>query len=446
MNAETQSWSTHLISLLYLVFIGVLFSWADRSNTLVLFILFGGSFLGYALLLYQKNVSFNYLIGVGVIAHLLAFFFIPYLSPDCYRFLWDGALTWSGKNPVDHLPQDIIQQDPYTTNSYFRELYSGLTDLSRRHYTCYPTVNQWYFVVANTFSNSVAVNLLVLKALIYLTQLVGLRYIIKILEHFKMDPKKAFILALNPLWLVETVGNLHFEGVMLSFFVIGLYFLIKEKWVLASLFLAFAIHVKLVPIVLLPFLFRYLGWAKSAVVYSITGVFIALLAIVYLRLDNYMNFLNSLELYFRAFEFNSSIYHHYLQYGKDIYGWLRTDIYGERMSRLGMYVILAVAFFGGKRDFKTMASYMTVGLVLYYLFATTVHPWYVLTILGLSVFTRFSFGIIWSGLIFMTYVAYGDWPKDTDTFFWMVQIEYAILLAVMLYELIWRKPVLRFAA
>ena len=159
-----------------------------------------------------------------------------------------------------------------------------------------------------------------------------------------------------------------------------------------------------------------------------------------------MNFLNSLELYFRAFEFNSSIYHHYLQYGKDIYGWLRTDIYGERMSRLGMYVILAVAFFGGKRDFKTMASYMIVGLVLYYLFATTVHPWYVLTILGLSVFTRFSFGVIWSGEIFMTYAAYGDWPKDTDTFFWMVQIEYAILLAVMLYELIWRKPVLRFAA
>jgi hypothetical protein len=158
-----------------------------------------------------------------------------------------------------------------------------------------------------------------------------------------------------------------------------------------------------------------------------------------------MNFLDSLELYFRVFEFNSFFYHHYLEYGKGIYGWYRTALYSENLSRLATFLILCLAFFGGRRDFKKMMVYMIFGLTIYYFFATTIHPWYVLTILGLSVFTHFSFGIIWSGLIFMTYAAYGIYPKDTDTFFWIVQSEYIILLAVILYELIRKKPLLRFA-
>ncbi|MCR9173007.1 MAG: DUF2029 domain-containing protein [bacterium] len=445
MNAGTNSWSTHFISLLYLVFIGALFSWVGRANTTVLFTLYGGSFLGYVLLLYKKNVSFNYLIGVGLIAHLTAFFFLPNLSPDYYRFLWDGAITWTGKNPFDHLPKDLILQDEYKSAPYMQELYSGITELSQRHYTCYPTINQGYFVIANAFSNSVTVNLIVLKSLIFITQIIGLRYLLKILEHFRLSRKKMFILALNPLWLIETMGNVHFEGVMLSFFVIGLYFLIQQKWIWAALFLAFAIHVKLIPLVLLPFLLRYLGWQKSAFVYSATGIFVVLLAIVYLRLDNYMNFLNSLDLYFHAFEFNSFLYYHYLQYGKDIYGWFRTDIYGENLSKMGMFITLCLAFFGGKRDFVSMLNYMIFGLTVYYLFATTVHPWYVITILGLSIFTRFSFGIVWSGLIFITYAAYGYWSKGSDTFFWLIQLEYLILLGVMAYELISKRTLLRFA-
>ena len=86
---------------------------------------------------------------------------------------------------------------------------------------------------------------------------------------------------------------------------------------------------------------------------------------------------------------------------------------------------------------------MIFGLLIYYLFATTVHPWYVITILGLSIFTRFSFGIIWSGLIFITYAAYGDLDKDVLRL--LIHIEYGILLAVALYEIIGKRPLLRLA-
>ncbi|MDB3906519.1 hypothetical protein OAK35_03720 [Crocinitomicaceae bacterium] len=443
MNAGANSWSTHFISLLYLVFIGVLFSWTDRANSVVLLSLFGGSFIAYITLLYQRNISFNYLAGVGLIASFTAFFFVPNLSPDSYRFLWDGAISWMGQNPLESTPEFLMSQPHYSNNAYLQELYTGLSGLSKRNFTCYPSVNQMYFVVANTFSDSVAVNLFVLRLLIFGTQLVGIRYLVKLLAHFNISRKKALILVLNPLWMLETVGNLHFEGVMLSFLIIGFYFLVKEKWLFAAIFIAFAIHVKLIPIVLLPFMLRYLGWYRSTILYSLVGIFCVLLAGIYFGPSNYVNFKASLTLYFESFEFNSLIYHHYIHYGEQIYGYLPTHIYGTQLSRLGMFLIFCIAFYGGRSDFQTMMTRMIFGLLIYYLFATTVHPWYVITILGLSIFTRFSFGIIWSGLIFITYAAYGDLDKDVLRL--LIHIEYGILLAAALYEIIGKRPLLRLA-
>jgi len=442
MNAKAQPWSTHLISLLYLVFVGVLFSWSDESSYSLLFLLFGGSFLGYLLLLYKRDVDFNYLIGVGFIAHLLAFIFGPHLSPDSYRFLWDGAITWMGENPLDSIPNELIHQERFANNEYTRSLYNGITELSKNNYTCYPTVNQFYFVAAN-ISNSVTINLIVLKLLVFITQLFGLFYLWKLLKHFKLSQKKIFIIALNPLWIIETIGNIHFEGVMLSFLLIACYFLVKEKWIPGALFLAFAIHIKLVPLVLLPFFFRYLGWIKSILVYTVTMSIVVILALVYIRTDNYLNFLQSLTLYFESFEFNSLIYHHYINYGLDIFGYYPTKIYGAYLSKWGAILILGLAVFGGKMDFQAMATRMIFGMMIYYLFATTVHPWYILTILGLSVFTKFSFGIVWSGLIFMTYAVYSDWHEDTVQL--LIHFEYAVLLGVAIYELIRKKPLLQFA-
>lgn len=441
MNASAQSWSTHLISLFYLIFTGVLFAWSDRADFVALMSIFGLSFITYVLLLYQKRAAFTYLVGVGLIAHCMAFFFSPHLSPDSYRFLWDGAITLLGENPFDKTPTDIISNQKYLNEQHLQELYWKLSDLSKENYTCYPTINQFYFVAASTFSSSVPVNIFVLKSLIFITQLAGLRYLLKLLQHFKISPKKLLILALNPLWLIETVGNLHFEGVMLSFLIIGCYFLVKQRWILGAVFIAFAIHVKLLPLVLLPFLLRYLGWGRSVLVYSVVGISVALLALVYLDVDNYQNFLSSLKLYFQSFEFNSLIYHHYIEYGYTIYGFYPTNTFGTNLSRISTFLIICLAFYGGKYDFQTMATRMIFGLLIYYLFATTVHPWYIITILGLSVFTRFTFGIIWSGLIFMTYASYSE--MDAESFRILIHLEYAILLLTVLYELIWKRPLLK---
>lgn len=433
-------YTTHLISFVYLVFTTILYAWSDRADFPVLISVYGVCFFSYVLILYQKNTSLTYLTFIAVFAHLPAFFFLPNLSPDSYRFLWDGAVTFAGQNPFDSTPNELIQKDLFSSRAYFRELFNGLSDLSRANYTCYPTVNQFYFVVANTFSNNITINLTVLKLLILGTQLLGVRYLYRLLQHFGLPTRRLFLILLNPLWLIETLGNLHFEGVMLSFLIIGFYFLVKKKWFPAAIFLALAIHIKLIPLVLLPFLLRYLGWGRSAFVYAATGMIVMGLGWVYLRPDNYHNFLESLQLYFNSFEFNSLIYHHYIQYGYSIYGFFPTNTFGTNLSRIVTFLILCVAFYGGRYDFQKMATRMIFGLLVYYLFATTVHPWYVLTLLGLSVFTRFSFGIVWTGLIFLTYASYGN--LDTETLRLLIHLEYAVLILVVGYELIRKRPLL----
>jgi len=431
---------THLISLVYLICTTALFAWSDRSNFPVLISLFTESFVAYLILLHQKNTQISYLALVAVLAHIPAFFFMPNLSPDSYRFLWDGALTLSGENPLDTIPRELMSSEPYASSFYYKELYQNITDLSKNNFTCYPTVNQFYFAIANLFSNNVSVNLFVLKFLIFCTQALGLLYLWRLLKLLKINVKRVFIVALNPLWLTETVGNLHFEGVMLSFLIMALYFLVKKQWFWAAILFAGAVHIKLIPIVLLPFLLRYLGWRRSFLFYGITGGLIFGLSLVYMRPDNYQNFLDSLQLYFSSFEFNSLIYHNYMEYGRSLYGFYPTEKYEFDLPGIAALLMLCIAFYGGRYSFKVMATRMIFGLLIYYLFATTVHPWYVLTILGLSVFTNYSFGIIWSGLIFLTYASYGAFDKETLRL--IIHIEYAVLLVATTIEIFFRRPII----
>jgi hypothetical protein len=75
---------------------------------------------------------------------------------------------------------------------------------------------------------------------------------------------------------------------------------------------------------------------------------------------------------------------------------------------------------------------MLAVLLLYLLLATTVHPWYIATLVALATFTTFTFPYIWSALLIVTYATY-----LTSTYtenLWFVAMEYALLFLALFLE------------
>ncbi|GAB3811037.1 hypothetical protein GCM10028895_00820 [Pontibacter rugosus] len=76
---------------------------------------------------------------------------------------------------------------------------------------------------------------------------------------------------------------------------------------------------------------------------------------------------------------------------------------------------------------------MATALTIYFLLATTVHPWYLTTLLALTVMSNFRFTIAWTGLAILTYAAY-----RTSTYqesLWLVALEYSIVFIWLIIEL-----------
>ena len=95
--------------------------------------------------------------------------------------------------------------------------------------------------------------------------------------------------------------------------------------------------------------------------------------------------------------------------------------------------ILTVTFLEKNFNWQNLFEKMLFAIYFYLAFATIVHPWYVTLPVMLCLFTRFRFPILWSGLIFLTYINY-----SYDEYFenlWMVGIEYVLVFSFLIYEL-----------
>ena len=72
-------------------------------------------------------------------------------------------------------------------------------------------------------------------------------------------------------------------------------------------------------------------------------------------------------------------------------------------------------------------------LTAYYLLATTVHPWYITSLVLISLFTGYRYPVVWSISIMLSYAAYRTVPYSENL--WLVSLEYVILFSYMGYEM-----------
>ena len=376
----------------------------------------------------------NLFIGLAILLRLGLIFSFPNLSDDIYRFIWDGQLIINGQNPFDYLPSELITAD-HKIPGISRELYEQLN--SPEYYTIYPPIAQLVNVIAVALSPSNWWgSAVVMKCFLFGFEIGSILLIRKLLEHFQMDPGNVLYYALNPLIVIEVVGNLHFEGGMIFFFLLGFYLLVKQKWDWAAVAMAGAVAAKLLPLLFMPFLIKRLGWLKSLRFFTIMGLVLLVLFLPLINGAFLQNFGDSLNLYFRRFEFNASIYYIFRWIGYQTVGHNLIKVIGPRLAFVVLVVVVLAGLLENAKQWKSYPLMCLLAISTYLFMGTTIHPWYVSLPLVMCLFTPYRFPVLWSGVIMLTYInySYSDYYENL----WIVGLEYLLVFGFLLFE-VWKK-------
>jgi uncharacterized membrane protein len=377
----------------------------------------------------RREIGFFFVVAVLLRLALVAA--MPQLSDDVYRFIWDGRLWTQGISPFAQLPAHYLQAGQEVPG-LTRALYDQLN--SPAYYTIYPPLAQAIFGLGVwLFPGSLYGSTVVMKSVLFLFELGTLWILPKLLRQLKLPARNVLIYALNPLIILELVGNLHFEGVMLFFLLAALWLMLeKRRWLSAVLF-GLSAAAKLLSLLFLPLFLRALGW-KRLIGYSALAVgLLALLFWPFLRGPGLDHFTQSLDLYFRRFEFNASIYYLLRALGKWQVGYNPIAVLGPALAVATFLIVMGLLIWGPRYGNRALIQNMLFAITAYLLLATTVHPWYLTLSLGLCLFTRYRFPVLWSALIVLTYINYSYEPYRENL--WMVALEYALVLGFLAWEL-----------
>lgn len=444
---NTRALSLVLLST-FVALIGYLSYGVSRYDTTILVVCYLGLFALYSYI-FLREPEINFWLAGSIILRISLLFVLPNLSDDFYRFIWDGRLWTAGEHPFAALPSDFLQRNiPGLDAALFDKLNS------KEHFTIYPPVEQFIFWLSVKISpHSILGSVIVMRISIFLSEVGSIVIMMKLLQRFQLPRRNVLLYALNPLVILELTGNLHFEAFVIFFLLFSVWLLSAERVIPAAIAFSFAIGSKLVPVIFLPLMLRALGYRNALIFYLVTGLSCLVLFIPMYDLQVLSGFSNSLDLYFKKFEFNASIYYLVRKYGFWKVGYNTIQHVGWKLGLVSAIFIAAYAFLfntdhhrsSGEKveniDSRLLKGFLFT-LLIYLSFATTVHPWYIATLAAFSVFTGFRFAILWTALIFLTYVGYSE--KGFSENLWATAFEYVIVFGCLGYELIWKERELNY--
>jgi len=418
---NTQGWSKYFWLILFVTSVAFPPFFIQRSDTLILLPSVLVAFVSYHQL--YRSAEFHFQFLAGLLARLGLFFAMPMLSDDIYRFLWDGYILKNGLNPYAELPGFYLGKSlPGLT----RALYENLN--SKPYFTVYPPVNQIIFWMSVMVSDNWLVSTGVIRLFLGVAD-IGLLYLLK--KHYSQQSGIGVLYFLNPLVIIEGVGNIHFEVVVTAFLVLGLYHWHRNGYFQSALALALAVGTKLLPLIYLPY-FVLKQWVQRR------WVFIAVLAVsipllIWPLIDQSMSegFTTSLRLYFQRFEFNASIYLLARAVGYLLTGYNEIALIGPMLSLKAALLICVLIFTGIKRQWAP-EKIMCFTLSIYLLFATIIHPWYIIPLVALGLMSGYVYPLVWSIVIFITYAGYSE-NGHQISLVW-IAMEYIIVLLAFIFN------------
>ena len=487
-----------LIGIVYLL--GYETARSDFSQLIALYGAFFLIYLG-VFQLTKTQTTLSFFVGVGILLRFLLIFTIPNFSDDLYRFIWDGRLLIQGMNPFDHLPTYYIENNSaiagltpelyqqLNSPNYFtiyppvnQAIFAAAAWLFPNSIWGSSLVMKSFLFAFETGSILLIIQLLsyfklpVKNVLLYaLNPLI----IIEITGNIHFEGAMIFFLLLA-IWLIVTQHKWIWSAIAFALSVaskllplmflpllvrrIGNSRLLKEHtyflplsatplfssgrkhtrpsrggkdWNKTGLLnllkqLIFFIKSRIV-------LKEWLGldWKKIIAYFSIIGVTLIALFIPLINGVFLTNFGDSLNLYFQKFEFNGSLYYFFRWIGFQVKGYNIIGTLGPYLALFALTGILLIMLLEKKTDWSKLFERMLFAVCCYLFCSATVHPWYVAMPIVFCLFTRFRFPILWSGLIFLTYINY-SYDEYVENL-WVVGIEYVLVFGYLVYELTSRK-------
>ncbi len=400
----------------------------QRDDLVALWSCYAGLFAAWFLLLRLGQARHLRLLLISaVLFRLVLAFGLPLLSDDFYRFVWDGRLSAQGENPFAELPEERLSRSP--DDPALAELYPLLN--SPRYYTVYPPFCQAVFATACwLFPRSLLASVVAMKLVIVLMELASLLLLGRLLEAAGKPANLSLLYALNPLVIVELTGNLHFEAAMVCFCLASVWWLSRERWLLAALALSLAVASKLIPLIFLPLLLPRLSWRRNLAFHSGVLTLSAASFLPFLGLRQLPNFLASVGLYYQKFHFNAGLYR-----------LLRTALEAADELELAeqsalllapavVLGIVVVAWSSRKGGVGGLLEGMHAALFIYLLGASIVHPWYACPLLAFAPFARTRVAVLWSVLLPLTYITYATLPWGE--WYGLTGLEYGALAGYLL--------------
>lgn len=325
--------------------------------------------LGLALLWKRDSLTMTQVLGGALGLRLVFLPLMPGLTDDLYRYIWDGWLQVEGINPYRYAPEaealSRFQSSP---------LYERMN--SQQYFSVYPPLSQLFFAAAGWFqSMDWTVSYYVLKGLFATVEFGGVLVLSRL-----TSARNLLLYAWNPLILIETAGQGHTEA-LLVFCLVGLVWAVREGWGgIASVAVAAAGMVKLYPFVLWPFLVRRYGW-RALWPGMIVGIGISLPFAAPYTLPHIKA---SVDLFAQLFEFNAGLYF-LVKYIADLLtGQDWSKVIGPAFRYLFLATLPALYVLDWWRQWSfERSALLTIGLFL--IFSTTVHPWYLVPVLALSI-------------------------------------------------------------
>lgn len=433
LNSKNTAVSIIGISvILYIIWAYNLARFEHSKLLLIYSVLFGS----YYFIVKNQKIKESWLSYLAVLFRLLFLVAIPNLSQDFYRFVWDGRLILEGLNPYLHTPNELMESS-IGLFPQMNTLYEGMGALSAKHYSNYPPVHQMPFIIAAFISkHSILGSIVVLRLILISADLGILVFGKKLLKKLNKPTRTMYWFILNPLVIIELTGNLHFEGLMLCLFIMSLYFIHSKKWHMAAVVMALSIAVKLVPVLSLPLFLNKLGWKKSVLFYSVTAAVFIILFIPFFSFGLLENFSATIGLWFSNFEFNASVYYFLKGTLENING---VSVINSMGIIVACVVTLQTSYLLLKKKKETSQIILMILWILsgYYFISTTVHPWYIISLLLLSVFTNYKFVLVWSYTLILSYIAYNEFSVEECNS--ILIIEYTPVILMLGWELYSKK-------